>query len=777
MKKKTFAGHVSSFFRIINSVIIVLVALAGGFLAGTYREVQQALPEPEKLAAYSPRLTTKIYSTELQPNGEEKHELLGRVYKEDREPEELRNIPEYLSQATIAIEDRPFYRHRGIDPKGIMRAAWVNLQQGGIRQGGSTITQQLARNMWLSQERSISRKLKEILLALELERRFSKDEILEMYLNEVFYGHGAYGVRRAAGLYFDKPVSELSLAQCAMIAGLPRSPLAYSPYSHPQTTRARRRQVLIAMRDEGFITPEQYKEADGEQIQSALAPLRERGVTTFKAPYFTHYAVRQLCDQYGVKAIYEGGLEIYTTLDMRAQRIAEEELTRGVEQLRQSRNVRRGLTGQGALACVAVQTGDVLAMVGGVGPYEKVQYNRAHPGPPLYGRQSGSSFKPYVWAVALENGYGPNSVFSGSPLTVPNPGGKPWTPKNYSPRQGGNYTLRHALAESVNLVSVRVVQKLGTDLCQQKTAEMLNIPPERIRPFLSLSLGVNELSPLEQAVGYSTFASGGLRPKVNFIRRIVDPRGEILLDYRPQQVRVLRAETANSMISMLQTVVLSGTGRRAAVSGVPVGGKTGTTNAGRDVWWVGITPSLSAAVWVGNDDNSPMPRGSGGGFCAPIWARFIKRTTEELQLKGEFPKGAGAVASRRSEPEKPKETTPATDDSTMTITVCSETGRLATPYCPATVERTVKASERPGRCRKHGPAATRDTTTRPSPSSTSSSGDSSEGQVTVTVCSRSGQRAGAACPQTVERTYPRGQAPSGTCTTCGKASGGESAAD
>lgn len=767
MRKRTFAGNIAFFFRILNTLAVVLVALVGGFLAGTYQEVQRALPEPEMLASYSPRLTTKIYSTEVQPDGTESHQLLGRVYKEDREPEDLRNIPRHLRQATIAIEDRPFYRHRGIDPKGIMRAAWVNLQQGGIRQGGSTITQQLARNMWLSQERSISRKLKEVLLALELERRFSKDEILEMYLNEVFYGHGAYGVKRAAGLFFDKAVKDLTLGQCALIAGLPRSPLGYSPYSYPQIARTRRHQVLLAMLEEGFITPEQFKEADQEQIQSAMAPLRERGVTTFQAPYFTHYVVRQLCDRYGVKAVYEGGLQIYTTLDMRAQKIAEEELTKGVEQLRRNGSIRRGLVGQGALACAAVKTGDVLAMVGGVGPYEKVQYNRAHPGPPLYGRQPGSSFKPYVWAVAMENGYGPNSTFSGSPLTVRNPGAKPWTPKNYSPRQGGNYTLRHALAESVNLVSVRVVQKIGIKLCQSKTAEILNIPPERIRPFLSLALGVTELSPLEQAVGYCTFASGGLRPNTNFLRRITDARGEVILDYRPEQVRVLRAESANSMTSMLQTVVQSGTGRRAAAVGGPAGGKTGTTNAGRDVWWVGFTPTLSAAVWVGNDDNAPMPRGTGGGFCAPIWARFMKRTMEELQLKGEFPKGAGAVATRRSEPEKPKEEEKPAEEAGRSVTVCSETGRLATPYCPATTERTLTAKERPGRCRKHGPGAGRESSSRETPASTGG-GEGSEGSVSVTVCSRSGQRAGAACPQTVERSFPRGQAPGGTCSTCGK---------
>lgn len=274
--------------RYFNALLILSTVAALGFLGGTYVEIRKDLPDPENIAAYRPRLTTQIFSTEVGPDGAERHTLLARVFKEDREPEELRNMPKALLNATIAIEDRPFYRHRGIDPKGILRAIVVNVLSRSLEQGGSTITQQLARNMWLTREKTIPRKLKEMLLAAELERRFSKDEILEMYLNEVFYGHGTYGVKRAARLYFNVSPKYLTLAQCALIAGLPRSPIAYSPYDYPKRAKARRHQVLLAMLDQGFITPEEFKEADAEQLQSKLTQLKKGGVKSFLAPYFTH---------------------------------------------------------------------------------------------------------------------------------------------------------------------------------------------------------------------------------------------------------------------------------------------------------------------------------------------------------------------------------------------------------------------------------------------------------------------------------------------------------
>jgi len=724
--------------------------------------VRESLPDAEQLIAYRPRLTTEIYSTEIDAHGNTSHTLLGRVFKEDREAVDLHQIPLDLRQATIAIEDRPFYQHRGVDPKGILRAAWVNLHERSFRQGGSTITQQLVRNMLLTRKKTFGRKIREAILALEIERRYSKDEMLEMYLNEVYYGHGAYGVKVAARSFFNKNVTDLSLAEATLLAGLPRSPLTCSPYRHPQKSKQRRRHVLHAMVEMGYITSAQAAEADQHQIQANLAPLQERGITAFRAPYFAHLVVRQLCEQYGVEAVYEGGLRVYTTLDMKLQKVAEEELTKGVESLRSRRRIKGGLVGQGALAAVEVATGDVLAMVGGVGNYEDVQYNRAYAGPPLYGRQPGSSFKPYVWATALEKGYGPSSLFSGSPIAW-RTGRDVWRPKNYSPRQGGNYSLRDALAKSVNLVSVRIVRKLGAKTIQKATAQMMGLAEERLRAVPAIALGTSELAPLEQAVGYCTFASGGLYTKPRLIRRIENAHGETLVTFRPERRRVINKATAISMISMMRTVVTSGTGTRAAVSGYAICGKTGTTQNGRDAWWVGYSPDLSCAVWVGNDDYKPMRGSSGGGFCAPVFAKFMAQALKLRGYNGKYPEGAGVKATRRGQPEKEKkEEEEEQERPGGTITVCTSSGGRATPYCPSTVERVLGPdASPPSPCRIHGPASSARGSERPAPGSSPPAGEA--GGRTVTVCGQSGQLAGAYCPQTVERTVPAGAGPTGTC--------------
>ncbi len=768
---RTWVRKYSAFLRYVNVFVLACCFIGTGLVAGGLLAVREALPDAEELIAYRPRLTTEIYSTEVEPDGKTSHTLLGRVFKEDREPVDLQEIPLHLRQATIAIEDRPFYQHRGVDPKGIVRAVWVNLRERSLRQGGSTITQQLVRNMWLSRKKTFDRKIKEAILALELERRYSKDEMLEMYLNEVYYGHGAYGVKVAARMFFDKDVSDLSLAEATLLAGLPRSPLTYSPYRHPQQAKQRRRQVLHAMVEMGHITSAQAAEADDHQIQANLAPLRERGITAFRAPYFTHLVVRQLCEQYGVAAVYEGGMRIYTTLDTRLQKIAEKELSDQVQSLRRRHSIKGGLTGQGALAAVEVATGDVLAIVGGVGDYEDVQYNRAYPGPPLYGRQPGSSFKPYVWATALEKGYGPNSVFSGSAISIRVGPGKYWSPKNYSPRQGGNYTLRWALAQSVNLVSVRIVRKLGSKTIQKAAAQMMGLPEERLRAVPAIALGTSELAPLEQAVGYCTFASGGLYTKPRLIRRIENAHGDTLVTFRPERKRVINKATAISMISMMRTVVTSGTGRRAAVSGYPICGKTGTTQAGRDAWWVGYSPDLSCAVWVGNDDYKPMRGSSGGGFCAPVFAKFMAQALKLRGYKGKYPEGAGVKATKRGqvEDEKKEEEEKPQESPERTITVCTSSGGRATPYCPSTVERTLAADESPPPpCRIHGPGSSGRVSDRPAPGPRAPT-PATGGSHTVTICVQSGQLAGPYCPQTVERTFPAGAGPTGTCSLHGPA--------
>lgn len=768
-------------FRVFNAFLVVSTVGLVAFGLGGLRSVRAVMPVEADLTEYRPIGTTFIYSTERNPDGTVAgHTLLAKVAKEDREPVPLSQVPIYLQQATIAVEDARFYQHRGVDPKGIVRAALANLRSGTIRQGGSTITQQLVKNVWLTQERTLDRKLKEILLALQFERKFSKDEILQMYLNEVYYGHGAYGVQTAAHTFFNKDVSELTLGEAALLAGLPRSPVRYSPYNDPQACKLRRRTVLHEMVGLGMITAQQALEADQEQIQSRLAPLRERGTAVFRAPYFTHLVIQELCHdpRYGVDAVYKGGLRVYTTLDMRIQQICEKRLTEQVLSLRRQGRISR-VTGQGALAMVAVHTGDVLALVGGVGEYSKNQFNRAHPGPPTYGRQPGSSFKPYLFAAAFESGYTPNSVFSGNPISWHLGGGRYWTPKNYSPRQGGNYTLRNALAQSVNLVAVRLIRAVGIEKTRSYAARMLNIPRERLRPVPALALGTSELSPLEQALGYCCFASGGLRPTMRLYMEIRDYRGELVERRDPEQVRVLSRPAAISMISVLGSVVEYGTGTRARIPGVPCAGKTGTTQGDRDAWWVGFTPDLCCAVWVGNDDNRPMESAAGGKFAAPVWRDVVREAIAILGLKGQFPQGAGVTGSRRGEPEEerkqPEEEVPeAPTTGTRTVTICGQSGGLATPYCPDTVERILGPGEvAPGICSIHRPPSRGE----PSPDQVYRERPAQGGgrTVTVTVCTGSGLLAGPHCPDTVERTFPAGSAPRAVCTLHGGGSSAPSA--
>ncbi len=761
-------------FRVFNALIIMGSFGLAGFMYGAYESVKSVLPEDADLTQYKPLGTTEIYSTERHRDGTVTHTLLARIAKEDRTPVELSRIPGHLRQATVAIEDERFYEHRGIDPKGIVRAAITNFRSRAIRQGGSTITQQLVKNVWLTQERTIDRKLKEIMLALQFETKFSKDEILEMYLNEVYYGHGAYGVQAAAKAFFDKDVSKLTLGEAALLAGLPRRPNYYSPYVDPVRCKDRRRVVLAKMVEMGYITPQQAVEADDEQIQSRLAPLQERGVAVLRAQYFTNLVIRELCDdpRYGDDAVYKGGLRVYTTIDMRLQEVAEKELTEQIESLRSRRRIWPAPVGQGALACVDVHTGDVLAMVGGVGAWEETQFNRAHPAGPPWGRQPGSSFKPYVFATAFESGYSPRSVFSGAPLRIGT-----WAPVNYSASQGGNYSLKAALGASVNLVAVRLIRAVGIQKTVRYAARIMRLPEERLRAVPSLALGTSEISPLEHALGYATFAAGGLRPTMRLYHTIRDYTGE-LIEYRaPEQVRVISKPAAISLIECLRYVVTSGTGRRASISGVAACGKTGTTQKSRDAWWVGFTPDLSCAVWVGNDNNKPMRGASGGGFAAPVWREFMRQAIDILGCNGSYPEGTGVTASRRGqagddeedEEEEELEELPITTP--RRVTVCAVSGGLATPYCPDTIERILSPGESaPGMCTIHRPPrrASADTGTPPAASGGGQQPTTGGGRtVTVTICTQSGRPAGPYCPDTVERSYPAGSAPGGQCTLHG----------
>jgi membrane peptidoglycan carboxypeptidase len=473
-------------------------------------------------------------------------------------------------------------------------------------------------------------------------------------------------------------------------------------------------------------------------------------VVIMRAPYFSHLVIQQLSQMYGWQAVYRGGLRVYTSLDINLQAAAQNDMDEWIEGLRSEGAIRGGLVGQGALACVDVHDGRVLAMIGGIGPYDKLQYNRAAPGPPQYGRQPGSSFKPYIWCTALESGYGPDSTFSGDAISLPLGNGKDWTPKNYKPGQDHEWTLRDALAQSVNLVSVRVLKEVTPERAREYAAKIMNIPLERLSTYMALALGVSELSPLEQASGYAVFASGGWRYDRTTLLQIDDYWGRTVYQAPLQATRVIAPETAISMISMLHGVVENGTGQRAQSVGFPAGGKTGTTQSGRDAWWVGFTPDLCAAVWVGNEDYSPMNDASGGGFCAPIWAKFMNKAMQDLGYNGKFPEGTGVTASGR--PHRNREQAKA-----QTITMCADSDMRATPNCPRTYEKTFQPGERiPGYCTIHGG--------NPGGKKSGTKAASGGKTVTVSICADSGMLAGPYCPHTVERTFPAGQAPKKHCT-------------
>jgi len=757
--RRVTVDRVGRLFRYVNALVLVCLVSGLSWLAGAMASARKALPDAASLDTYHPKLTTTIWSSRRGPDGTLlRDEVLGTIFTEDREHIDLRDVPDSVIHATVALEDHEFWAHRGVSARGILRAAKANLLRQRVAQGGSTITQQLARAVWLNKERSLRRKLKEALLALELERKFSKDEILEMYLNEIYYGHGAYGIRTAAKLYFGKEPRELTLGQAALLAGIPQRPQAFDPFLHPAEAKYRRTQVLAAMQRYAPytgaahrpptqwgqpITAKQAQEAEAEQIQQHLKHLTERGLRIDQAPHFTQRVIQVLSDQFGEDAVRQGGWDVITTLDMRLQRAAEEELADHVRELRREGVLKRGQVngtylGQGALACIEVNTGRVVAMVGGVGPYRTHQYNRADPGCYPWGRQPGSSFKPYVYTVALKLGYGPNSTWSGvQDVSKPGPSGT-WHPQNYTHGQEHSWTMTGALAYSVNLAAIHCIEKVGVDRAVEQAAELMNIPESRFSEhrYESLALGTVNLCPLEQASGYATFASGGLRYDRLYVDRIEDYQGRIVAEYRPRAQRVISREVAASMVEMLRAVVREGTGQNAALDNIPAAGKTGTTTKEWDVWWVGFTPALSCAVWIGNEDNQAMSGAVGGGTrCAPIWASFMRRAYGIGGYQGSFPEGPGVHGERVADEEAPE-----------TVKVCKESGKLATEFCPDTEEVPATDELRSGgKCDLHGPGSG-PPTVQPVPGGTPP-GEPSGAMVRVTVCVDSGMLAGPYCPR------------------------------
>ncbi|NLM96169.1 MAG: PBP1A family penicillin-binding protein, partial [Halanaerobiaceae bacterium] len=649
-------------------------------------------------------------------------QLLTKLYQQNRIKVTLDRIPINLQNAIIAIEDNSFYVHHGIDFVGTARALITNIiKQRERPHGASTITQQLAGNALLDRQSvTYKRKIQEAYLALQFERLYTKPEILEMYLNEIFLGHSAYGVQAASLQYFNKNVWELNLSECALIAGLPKGPNLYSPFRDLERSLARRDAVLDRMEELGYITPEQAREAKEYEIV-LNTPVQEEEEF---APYFVRYVRDQLIDMFGAQLVYSGGLKVYTTLDPVIQKKAEQAVENAIKEKYIPTIEREGVANpiQPQLALITIDhtTGEIKAMVGGRG---NDQFNRAYQAV----RQPGSAFKPFVYTTAIKQGWSPASIINDMPMLAKEEKNKPlelW-PTNFGNEYKGLVSLRTALKESLNVSAVKLIKEVGVE-ATIKTAEEMGIttlqPADRYSDRLSLALGgLNKgVTPLEMAAAYGIFANQGIWVEPHAITRVLDSNNRVLYEARPRKRVVLSEDEAYLMTSMLQSVIADagGTGWRARLGNQPVAGKTGTTNNYTDAWFVGFTPRLVTSLWIGEDNLTPMeynqkdaagnyfyPEGSGGlvissSEAARLWGEYMREVVKDMPISS-FQKPANIVTvevdpltgllpnqytTKTVKEVFRKENVP-TEVTTLqqpvkTSRICKESGLLATSGCP-----------------------------------------------------------------------------------------------
>lgn len=596
-----------------KKIIIAIVLLGGlfsGVLAGAFLAFTRDLPQIRELETITPSAVTRVYSADNM--------LLAEFIFEKRDPVPISRIPPRLINALLATEDRNFYRHCGVDVKGILRAIVKDILARDFVEGASTITQQFAKTRFLTPRKTLVRKIKEAILALQIERRYTKDEILELYLNQIYLGSGAYGVESAARTYFQKSVTELSLSQCALIAAMPKAPSLYSPLVNPELARKRRNIVLMQMRDLGLIEEAEYLLAREDPVLEG----ESSSTSATKAPYFMNYIKGFIEETLGDVYFYKRGLSIYTTLNYELQTAAEAAAEKGLAELEQ-RMTRRGISDpapQCALISLDVSSGGILAMVGGRN-YQENQYNLAVSAL----RQPGSAFKPIVFAYAVDQGFSQNRLLLDAPVIFPGAdGGKDWTPSNYSETYQGEMSLRRALALSKNIPAIRLLEKLGTSSVID-FAHRLGITTS-LDQNLSLALGTSSVRLIDLTATYRVFASGGESTAPYGVTEILDHSGHLLWRAKPTKQIVLSSESAAITTDMLRAVVQEGTGRKALTLGRPVAGKTGTTDEFKDALFVGYSPSIVTGVWVGQDKYETLGRGETGAQAAlPIWIEFMEK--------------------------------------------------------------------------------------------------------------------------------------------------------
>lgn len=626
--------------KIIIYSILFILSIGLGVGSGYFIAALQELPRIDQLKNYQPSLMTKVYSDD--------GEVIAEFFRERREIVSLSDIPLSLREAFIALEDQNFYQHHGIDIKRIFKAVWIDLITWSRSQGASTITQQLARSLFLTPKKTISRKIKEIILAIQIEKRYSKDEILRMYLNQIYFGQGVYGVGEAASFYFGKKVSELNLAESALLAGIPRNPSYYSPLNHLSNALRRKNFVLKRMREVGFISKEEEAKAKKIPIKIVGFSENKKRGNVYYAPYFVECVRKKIAQKYGYEMLWRGGLKVYTTLNLKMQQAAEDALIPYLKE----KNF------QGALLAMDPHTGFIKAMVGGRN-FNESQFNRATQ---AY-RQTGSAFKLFTYTAAIDSKrFTPVSSFYDAPISFKYTKGirksgeikrerKLWSPQNYEKHYWGKVFLWQMFAHSINVASVELLQKVGVGKVINY-AKKMGID-SHLNHDLTLTLGSSSLNLLEIVRGYATIANYGIKMKPILIQKIKDSKGNILEENFPSGEAVISSQTSFIMIDLLKKVIDYGTGKRVRWLGFdrPCAGKTGTvgwpgekdTDKTMDAWFIGFTPDLVAGVWIGKDDGSPLgEKLTGSAAAIPVWTKFMKESLKGKPAK-DFPSPPGIV--------------------------------------------------------------------------------------------------------------------------------------
>jgi penicillin-binding protein 1A len=625
ISEKTGKKPVRIFSFLLILIVIVVLVTAGGSVV--YYILTADLPGILTLKDYRPSIASRVY--------DDNNELIDEFFLEDRKIVKISEVPQIVPHAFVAAEDSRFYQHQGFDMQSISRAFFKNFEAGRIVQGASTITQQVAKMMYLSPEKKYIRKIKEAILAYKIDKYLTKEEILNLYLNQIYLGHGTYGIESASLGYFGKSAKELTLPEAALLAGLPKAPSAYSPFLHYEKAKQRQTYVLTRMMEDGYITA-------AEMQRAAAAPVKLRPVKPKDrvAAYFVEHVRRYVQEKYGADVLYKEGLSIYTTLNLSAQKAARDAMEKGLAELEDREKYEHGLV-QGALYCMEVRTGAIRAMIGGR-DFNKSEFNRATQSR----RQPGSAFKPLIYTAAFDKGLNPSTRFVDSPIVFEDPSqeGGLWKPRNFDEKFLGPITMRTALVQSRNIVTIKILQDIGVDYAASYAMNLGITSP--IARNLSMALGTSGVTLQELVRAYSVLGNGGKKVTPYFIKKIVDRTGNVFEETKVQEEQVIDPRIAFMTTYVMQDVVESGTGRRVKSIGRPVAAKTGTTNDIRDAWFLGYTPSIITGVWVGFDQEMTLGKQEvGGRAAAPMWLYFMEKFLQNKPVEA-FPVPEGIVFTK-----------------------------------------------------------------------------------------------------------------------------------